>query len=147
MVDLDALADAEITARETFTVAAAETTNTFGEQSRPPGAPAAADAGPDEAVRVLGSPDLLARVEFLARESLRGHLPPGTGCAGEGAEVTHRRAAPLGSELVVETELVGVDGASVTFEGRVSHAEGTVVGTARTTIRIVDRERFRASLS
>jgi len=136
-----------IVARREFTVEPSHTTNVFGDQEDPPARAAAADATPDESVRVLGTPALLAWVEFVARESLRGHLPRGTGCAGERAEVHHRRAVPLGTDLLVETDLVDVSGVRLAFEGTVSRTDGEVVGTASTVIRVVERDRFRASLA
>ncbi|PSQ02507.1 hypothetical protein BRC94_02120 [Halobacteriales archaeon QS_5_70_17] len=88
-MDLSDLADRAdgdgIRGRRTFVVGAEHATNVFGEQADPPGLPAAADAAPGESVRVLGSPDLLATCEFVARQSLRGHLPDGTGTVGESA--------------------------------------------------------------
>lgn len=147
MVDVGDLEERDVSARRAFTVGRSHTTNVFGEQAEPPGLPAGADATPDEAVRAFGSPDLLAWVEFVARESLRGHLPPGTGTAGIGAEVDHREPARLGTALVVETALVGVDGSRLTMRGTVERADdGAVVGTVRTEMAVVDRERFRASL-
>lgn len=147
MVDVGDLVGRDITARRSFTVERTHTTNVFGEQEDPPALPAAADAGPGEAVRVFGSPSLLAWIEFVARESLHGHLPDGTGTAGVRAEVDHRAPAPVGTTLIVETALVGVDTPRLTFEGTVERADdGTVVGAVRTEFGVVDRERFRASL-
>lgn len=147
MVDLHGLAAGDATGRRTFTVQREHTTNVFGEQADPPARPAAHDAGPDEPVRVLGTPSLLAWVEFTARDSLHGLLPDGTGTAGVRAEVEHHRAAPLGTELVVETDLAAVSGSDLTFEGTLSRAQGGgVVGRATAVIRVVDRDRFRASL-
>ncbi|WP_255195136.1 thioesterase family protein [Halorarius litoreus] len=145
MVDLSGL-DASITASRTFTVERAHTTNVFGEQADPPARPAAHDAGADEPVRVLGSPALLAWVEFTGRDSLHGHLPDGTGTVGVSAELHHRGAARLGTELTVATDLVDRDGSRLTFEGWVERADDALVGEVTTTFRVVERDRFRASL-
>jgi predicted thioesterase len=137
-----------VTGETTFTVAEAHTTHVFGNQERPPGRPAATDASPEERVHVLGTPHLLARVEFVGRESVRGMIPPGTGVVGERAEVTHRRAAPVGMTVRVETELVEVDGRSLVFEGNlVAVDRNTLFGSATVVLRIVERKRFRETLA
>ena len=137
-----------VTGETTFTVAMAHTTHVFGNQERPPGLPAATDASPEERVHVLGTPHLLARVEFVGRESVRGMIPPGTGVVGERAEVTHRRAAPVGTTVRVETELVEVDGRSLVFEGNFVETErDTLIGSATAVLRIVDRRQFRETLA
>ena len=120
---MDDLPDPGITAQRTFRVERRHTTNLFGEQERPPGLPAAADADRRESMRVLGTPQLLAEVEFLGRESLRGSLPDGTGVAGTSADVRHRRAVPVGRSIVVRTELTEVTDRTLTIEGTLSLAD------------------------
>jgi len=132
------------TAATTFAVDASQTTSAFGEQATPPGRPAAADASPDESVRVLGTAPLLSHVEFLGRESLAGRLPPGTGLVGKHATVSHTSAATVGTRVRVRTEVVAVDGADVADDGRVrTVADDRPVATAEVVLRLVDRERFR----
>ena len=163
-IDLSALRGREVTGRRAFTVERRHTTNVFGEQDEPPGRSAAADADPAESVAVLGSHYLLAVCEFTGRESLRGRLPEGTGTLGESAELSHRRAAPLGVDLLVETTLDRVATPRLELTGIVRRAEdrssgssaetaaergrraGEIVGTVGMTFRVVDRERFRRSL-
>jgi predicted thioesterase len=145
-IDLDALRDRELTGRREFTVGREDVTTVFGEQERPPGRLAAADASPEEAVRVLGSPQLLAVCEFTGRESLRGHLPPGTGTVGESADLSHRRAAPLGTDLLVETTLDRVATPRLELTGTVRRAAGGVVGTVGMTFQVVERDRFRRAV-
>jgi predicted thioesterase len=137
----------EVRGRREFTVTSSHATTVFGRHEDPPARPAAGDAAPEEAVEVFGTPALVAWVEFVARDALHGRLPDGKGCAGEVVEARHRRAAPVGEELVVETELVGAEGSQLTSEGTVSRArDGAVVGTVKTVFRVVDRVAFRASL-
>ncbi|WP_254543087.1 thioesterase family protein [Halomarina pelagica] len=146
-VDLSDLARREVTGRREFTVQPRHATNVFGEQDDPPALPAAADATPEEAVRVLGSPSLLAFCEFVGRESLHGLLPDGTGTVGERADLRHRRAAPVGTTVAVETDLVGVEGRRLELAATASRAgDGAVVGTADLVFRVVERARFRAAL-
>jgi predicted thioesterase len=135
------------TGRHEFVVERSHTTNCFGPQDDPPLLAAAADADPDEAVRVFGTPALLSWVEFTGRASLRGRLPEGMGCAGERASVEHRLAVPVGAELVAETEVLAVDGSRLSLEGAVTRAgDGGVVGTVETDFRVVERAAFRAAV-
>lgn len=143
----DEIPEPGVTGETTFAVAEAHTTHVFGNQERPPGRPAAADASPEERVHVLGTPHLLARVEFVGRESVRGMIPPGTGVVGERAEVRHRRGAPVGTTVRVETELVEVDGRSLVFEGNFIDVERNIlIGTATAVLRVVERNQFRETL-
>ena len=128
-----------------FTVAPEHTTTVFGEQDDPPGLPAADDATPEEAVSVLGTPHLLARVEFTARESIRGGLPAGMGVVGERMEVTHRGPATVGADLAVETAVARVEGRRVVFEGDVDDGD-RCVGRATVVLRVIERDRFRTAV-
>lgn len=139
----DELPEPGITGRRTFRVGSEHTTNLFGEQDDPPGLPAAGDATAEESVRVLGTPQLLAAVEFLGRESLRGHLPEGTGVAGIDAEVRHHRPVPVGTDVLVETELTEVADRTLTVEGELTVGEsGKLIGEVTNRLRVVRREGF-----
>lgn len=145
-MDLSYLLDDGVSAERTATVTESQATTVFGDHADPPARPAAGDADPEEATDVLGSPGVLAWVEFVARDSLHGRLPDGTGTLGVRAELDHLGAAPLGTEIVVTTELVAVEDSTLTMEGRIERADGRPVGEVTTLFRVVDRERFRASL-
>jgi fluoroacetyl-CoA thioesterase len=147
-VDYDALArlrERDITHTREFTVEPHHTTTVFGEQTDPAGKPAAADATPEESVRVLGSPFVVSFAEFTGRESLHGLLPAGTGTVGEYVGLNHLSAAPVGATVTVETRLTDVDGPKLFLDATVSSA-GRVLGEVDLVFRVVDRERFRASL-
>jgi predicted thioesterase len=132
------------TGRREFVVERSHTTNCFGPQDDPPLPSAAADADPEESVRVFGTPGLLAWVEFVGRESLRGRLPEGMGCAGERASVEHFLAVPEGALLAAETQVVAVDGSRLSLEGGVTRVStDETVGTVETDFRVVDRGAFR----
>ncbi|MFC3477667.1 thioesterase family protein [Halobacterium litoreum] len=143
----DALADADVHGSDAFVVDDAHATVAFGEQTDPPGEPAAADASPEEAVRVLGTPYLLSRFEFAARESLRGRLPEGTGVVGRGASVSHLAPVAVGGRVELSTTLVGVDRPGLSFACRAERDDGTAVATGDLTFRVVDRDRFRAEVA
>lgn len=131
----------------TFGVEPAHATTAFGDQDVPPGRPAAADATPDESVRVLGTAHLLSRVEFTGRESLNGRIPPGTGVVGQTASVTHTGAAPIGTTCRVATEVTAVDGPSIAFDGTVTTVDDREIGTASVVLRLVERDQFRAAVA
>lgn len=136
-----------IEAERTFRVEPRHTTTLFGEQTDPPGLPAATDAADAEAIRVLGTPHVLAEVEFLGRESLRGHLPEGTGVVGVDAEVTHRRPVPVGETVAVRTTVVDVTDDTITVEGELAVVDADEpVGEVRSRLRVVGREAFRDGL-
>jgi predicted thioesterase len=145
--DLSYLLDEGVTGERRATVTESQATTVFGEQTDPPARPAAGDADPEEATDVLGSPGVLAWVEFVGRDALHGRLPEGTGTVGVRAELDHLGAAPVGAAIVVTADLVAVDASTLTFEGRVERPDGRPVGDVTTVFRVVDRDRFRASLS
>lgn len=136
------------TSTVTFRVAQAHTTTAFGEQETPPGRPAAADAMAEESVAVLGTGHLLSRVEFAGRESINGEIPAGTGVVGQRATVEHTGPAAVGTELRVTTEVTAVDGPTITYDGRVTTADGDrEIGTAEVALRLVERDRFRSAVA
>ena len=145
---IDELPDPGITAERTFQVERKHTTNLFGEQTSPPGSPAAVDAAPEESIRVLGTPQLLSEVEFLGRQSLRGTLPEGTGVVGIDAQVTHREAVPIGRSLLVRTELTDVTDRTLTIDGTLSPPDSAEpVGEVTNRLRVVQRAAFKERLT
>jgi predicted thioesterase len=133
-----------ITAERIVEIEREHTTNLFGKQQTPTGLPAAADIDPDEPIRVLGTPQLLAEVEFLGRESLHGTLPDGTGLVGIDATVTHRKAVPIGRTVRVETKLIAVSGRKITIEGTLYLSDSeALVGEVTNRLQVVNRETFK----
>lgn len=66
-------------------------------------------------VPVLATPRLLALAEAAAVAAIAPHLPPGMTSVGTSASLEHRRASPVGVEVVVEAELTEVDGRRLMF--------------------------------
>jgi fluoroacetyl-CoA thioesterase len=66
-------------------------------------------------VPVLATPRLLALAEAAAVAAIAPHLPPGMTSVGTSASLEHRRASPVGAEVVVEAELTEVDGRRLMF--------------------------------
>ncbi len=142
----DALADADVRGEAAFTLDDDHATVAFGAHDDPPGDPAAIDASPEEAVRVLGTPHLLAQFETLVRETLRGRLPDGTGVVDRGASVSHLAPVGVGESVDVSATLVGVDRPDLSFACRAEREDGAAVATADLTLRVVDRGQFRDSV-
>lgn len=117
------------------------------------GADTAIQAGSGD-VPVLATPRLLALAEAAAVAAISPHLAPGMTSVGTSASLEHRRASPVGAELVVEAELTEVDGRRLVFsfiarEGGPQFEapdddEDRVVGAGTVERVLVDREAFLA---
>jgi fluoroacetyl-CoA thioesterase len=98
-------------------------------------------------VPVLATPRLLALAEAAAYAAVAPQLADGQTTVGTSVSLEHRRASPLGTEVVVEAELTEVDGSRLVF-GFIARVDGTdddVVLGAGTVERVVlDRARFIA---
>jgi fluoroacetyl-CoA thioesterase len=98
-------------------------------------------------VPVLATPRLLALAEAAASAAVVPHLAEGFTTVGTSASVEHRRASPLGAEVVVEAELTEVDGRRLIF-GFIARAadtdEDVVVGAGTVERVVLDRARFIA---
>jgi len=98
-------------------------------------------------VPVLATPRLLALAEAAAYAAVAPQLGEGLTTVGTSVSLEHRRASPLGTEVVVEAELTEVDGSRLVF-GFIARVDGTdddVVLGAGTVERVVlDRARFIA---
>jgi len=66
-------------------------------------------------VPVLATPRLLALAEAASVAAIAPHLPSGMTSVGTSASLEHRRASPVGAEVVVEAELTEVDGRRLVF--------------------------------
>ena len=64
---------------------------------------------------VLGTPRLLALAEAATVAAVAPHLADGLTTVGTAASLEHRKASPLGAEIVVEAELTEVDGRRLVF--------------------------------
>jgi predicted thioesterase len=84
------------------------------------------------------------------------HLPPGMTSVGTSASLEHRRASPVGAEVVVEAEVTEVDGRRLMFSfiaregpgaggaGAGGGGEDLVVGAGTVERVLVDRAAFLA---
>jgi predicted thioesterase len=106
-------------------------------------------------VPVLATPRLLALAEAATVAAISPHLPPGVTSVGTSASLEHRRASPVGAEVVVEAELTEIDGRRLVFSfiaresGQAMGApddggEDRVVGAGTLERVLVDRQAFLA---
>jgi predicted thioesterase len=110
-------------------------------------------------VPVLATPRLLALAEAASVAAVGPQLAPGTTSVGTAVSLEHRRASPVGAEVVVDAELTEVDGRRLVFSFIVRHSpagpgsgagdgaaaeEDLVVGAGTVERVVVDREKFLA---
>jgi fluoroacetyl-CoA thioesterase len=96
---------------------------------------------------VLATPRLLALAEAATVAAVAPQLADGLTTVGTAVSLEHRKASPLGAEIVVEAELTEVDGRRLVFGfiGRPAGADADVVVGAGTIERVVvDGARFLA---
>jgi fluoroacetyl-CoA thioesterase len=80
-------------------------------------------------VPVLATPRLLAMAEAATVAAIAPHLAPGMTSVGTSASLEHRRASPVGAEVVVEAELTEVDGRRLVFSFIARESGGSAAGT------------------
>ena len=110
-------------------------------------------------VPVLATPRLLALAEAASVAAIAPQLGAEMTSVGTAASLEHRRASPVGAEIVVEAELTEVAGRRLVFSFIVRHSppgnggdggpdadEDLVVGAGTLERVVVDREKFLARL-
>jgi len=110
-------------------------------------------------VPVLATPRLLALAEAASVAAIEPQLAADMTSVGTAASLEHRRASPVGAEIVVEAELTEVAGRRLVFSFIVRHStagnggdggpdagEDLVVGAGTLERVVVDREKFLARL-
>jgi fluoroacetyl-CoA thioesterase len=101
---------------------------------------------------VLATPRLLALAEAATVAAVAPQLADGLTTVGTAVSLEHRKASPLGAEIVVEAELTEVDGKRLVF-GFIARPDGAdadgadadvVVGAGTIERVVVDGARFLA---
>jgi fluoroacetyl-CoA thioesterase len=97
-------------------------------------------------VPVLATPRLLALAEAAAVAAIAPRLAPSQTSVGTAARVEHRRASPVGAELMVEAELTEMTGNRLVFMfiARPADDSDHVIGAGTIERVVVDRDRFVA---
>ena len=68
-----------------------------------------------EEARVLGTPWLIAHLEFTCRNSVKPLLDSGYDTVGTHVDVRHLAATPMGMQVTFRSELIGVEGSRLRF--------------------------------
>jgi fluoroacetyl-CoA thioesterase len=74
-------------------------------------------------VPVLATPRLLALAEAASVAAIGPHLAAEMTSVGTAVSLEHRRASPVGAEIVVEAELTEADGRRLVFSFIVRHSQ------------------------
>ena len=96
-------------------------------------------------VHVFSTPQLVLAMEMACTDALAGHLPEGSNHVGTRNDMVHLAPTPAGLTVVVEAELIEVDGRRLVFQ--VEAYDGIdKVGEGRHERVIVNWERFQSRL-
>lgn len=94
-------------------------------------------------VPVLATPRVAALVEAASVAAVDGALGEGETSVGTKLSIDHDVASPVGAEVVVNSELVEVDGRRLLFYVA-AYAADRIVASGRVERVVVDRARFLA---
>jgi fluoroacetyl-CoA thioesterase len=97
-------------------------------------------------VPVLATPRLLALAEAATVKAVEGALPAGHTSVGTRVHLEHTATSPVGAEVTVAAELIGVDGRRLVFQVSATGSRGTAVGSGSVERVVVDREKFLSRL-
>ena len=92
---------------------------------------------------VFATPAMIALMENTAYESVAAELEEGSGTVGTALNVKHVAATPVGMKVTCETELIKVDGRSLTFSVKAFDEKG-LIGEGEHERFIVFNEKFQA---
>jgi fluoroacetyl-CoA thioesterase len=67
---------------------------------------------------ILATGYLVALVEWACMAALDGHLDPGEQTLGVHVDLSHAAPTPIGADVVIDVELILVDGRQLTFDVR-----------------------------
>jgi fluoroacetyl-CoA thioesterase len=95
-------------------------------------------------VPVLATPRLLALAEAAAVAAVAPHLASGFTSVGTSVSLEHRRASPLGSQVLVEAQLTEVAETRLSFSFIARDSDDRVVGAGTHERVVVDRASFLA---
>jgi fluoroacetyl-CoA thioesterase len=97
-------------------------------------------------VPVLGTPRLLALAEAATIAATAPYLDEAHTSVGTAVRLEHKRASPVGEELVIEAELTEVDGRRLVFSfvARAGDPAADLVGAGTIERVVVRRDRFGA---
>lgn len=92
-------------------------------------------------VLVLATPMMIALMEQTCLWSIKPYLEEGQGSVGVHVDISHDSAAPLGSTVWCESEVIEIDRRKITFKVTVYDKDG-VVGHGTHQRFIIDERKF-----
>ena len=105
---------------------------------------AAKHVGSGEA-EVLSTPAMIAFMERTARQTVESRLPEGDITVGTRVDIRHLGPVPIGENLKVTAQLVGIDKTKLTFKVK-AEWRNEVIGTGQHERLIVNKENFLQKL-
>ena len=98
-----------------------------------------------EAARVLGTPYLIANLEFTARNAVKPLLDEGYDTVGTHVDVKHLAATPMGMNVTFRAEVIGVEDRRVRFKVE-AHDEKEKISEGTHERFVINVQRFAARL-
>jgi predicted thioesterase len=99
----------------------------------------------DGRVLVLSTPTMIGLMEITATEAVQPYLPDGHTTVGIHVDVRHLAATPIGMKVTIRTELLSVEGRTLTFRV-LAEDEKEKVGEGTHLRAIIDVARFEERL-
>ena len=96
-------------------------------------------------VEALSTPAIIAFMEKTARQTVESRLPEGDITVGTRVDIRHLGPVPIGENLKVTAQLVGIDKTKLTFKVK-AEWRNEVIGTGRHERFIVNKEKFLQKL-
>jgi phosphoribosylglycinamide formyltransferase-1 len=97
-------------------------------------------------VKVLSTPSMIAFMEITSNKLAQQHLPEGYVTVGSGINVRHLNPAPIGENIKVTSEIIGIDGRRIKFKVTATWRE-ILIGEGEHERVIVNAENFIKKLS
>jgi predicted thioesterase len=91
---------------------------------------------------VLTTPSMIMLMEHCAQFSVEDLLDEGCTTVGILVNVRHLSAAPMGTELIIDSELTEIDRKKLTFKVAVHDQKGKAIGEGFHERFIVDKSKF-----
>jgi len=96
-------------------------------------------------VEALSTPAMIAFMEKTARQTVESKLPEGDITVGTRVDIRHLGPVPIGENLKVTAQLVGIDKTKLTFKVK-AEWRNEVIGTGQHERFIVNKEKFLQKL-
>lgn len=96
--------------------------------------------------RVLGTPWMILWMERTSRDAVKPLLPPGWDTVGTLVNVRHLSAAPLGTQVTFQAEVIEQTSKRLLYKVSANSAHG-LVGEGTHERALIDVDRFAASLA